>query len=130
MRTSSASVGDEVAPFSAARRSAKLATKASIAPRSFGCGCAALSCVRFVLCVELGATVEANGWQFTGLSCDVHRTEVQRRDSAGACMATALLRVDWDEKMANHCRVTVLDCLHADRNAISHIADIAGPAHF
>ena len=35
-------VGDEVAPFSAARQSAKLATNAFISPRSFGCRCAAL----------------------------------------------------------------------------------------
>jgi len=36
-------LGDGVAPFSAARRSAKLGTSAFISPRSFGCGCAALS---------------------------------------------------------------------------------------
>jgi len=35
--------GDEVAPFSAARRSAKSGTNAFVSPRSFGCGCAALS---------------------------------------------------------------------------------------
>jgi len=35
-------VGDEVAPFSAARRSAKPGTNAFISPRSFGFGCAAL----------------------------------------------------------------------------------------
>jgi len=35
-------VGDEVAPFSAARQSAELATNASISTRSFGSDCAAL----------------------------------------------------------------------------------------
>jgi len=36
--------GDEVAAFSAARRSAKPGTNAFISPRSFCCGCAALRC--------------------------------------------------------------------------------------
>gem|GEM_PF-3381737 len=36
------SLSDEVAPFSAARHSAQLGTRAFISPRSFGCGCAAL----------------------------------------------------------------------------------------
>jgi predicted AAA+ superfamily ATPase len=35
-------LSDEVAPFSAAGRSAKPGTNAFISPRSFGCGCAAL----------------------------------------------------------------------------------------
>jgi len=39
-------LSDEVAPFSAARHSAQLGTNAFISPRSFGCGCAALSDVR------------------------------------------------------------------------------------
>jgi hypothetical protein len=37
-------VGDEVAPFSAARQSAEPGTNAITAPRAFGCGCAALNC--------------------------------------------------------------------------------------
>gem|GEM_PF-1574858 len=37
------SVGDEVAPFSAARQSAELGTNAITTPKAFGCGCAALS---------------------------------------------------------------------------------------
>jgi len=35
-------VGDEVAPFSAARNSDVPATSAMVTPRAFGCGCAAL----------------------------------------------------------------------------------------
>ena len=35
-------VGDEVAPFSAARQSAQLGRNAFTSPGSFGCGCAAL----------------------------------------------------------------------------------------
>jgi|GEM_PF-6467986 len=42
IRLASPPVGDEVAPFSAARHSAELVTNAFISPRSFGCGCAAL----------------------------------------------------------------------------------------
>jgi len=42
-------LSDEVAPFSAARPSAQLETNAFISPRSFDCGCAALSSVRIAI---------------------------------------------------------------------------------
>jgi hypothetical protein len=37
---------DEVAPFSAARHSGIPETKAMVTSRAFGCGCAALRCMR------------------------------------------------------------------------------------
>ena len=42
IRFASPPVGDEVAPFSAARHSGIPETKATVTPRTFGCGCAAL----------------------------------------------------------------------------------------
>ena len=47
IRLASRPVGDEVAPFSAARHSGIPSTRAIVTPRTFGCGCAALSVVRF-----------------------------------------------------------------------------------
>ena len=43
VRLASPPVGDEVALFSAARHSGIPETKATVTPRAFGCGCAALS---------------------------------------------------------------------------------------
>jgi len=47
MRTPLSTVGDEVAPFGAARHGGILGTSAMVTPRAFGCGCAALRHVRY-----------------------------------------------------------------------------------